>query len=120
MKYLNATWDTVHFGFYDASLPPVLEIESGEEIQVTSLSAHPTDDVPAAWLPPEVHDIYARAPRGTGPHVLTGPIAVRNSRPGDVLQVDIRDIRLKQPYGYNTVSPLKGMFGTESPTANTT
>jgi acetamidase/formamidase len=120
MKHLNATWDTVHFGFFDASLPPVLQIESGEEIEVTSLSADPKDDVPDAWLPPEVHEIYARSPRGTGPHILTGPIAVRGSQPGDVLQVDIRAIRLKQPYGYNCVYPLKGMFGAETRIAKTT
>jgi acetamidase/formamidase len=71
-------------------------------------------------MPPEVHDIYSRAQRGAGPHILTGPIAVRGARPGDVLQVDIRDIRLRQPYGYNIVSPLKGMFGTELPVLKTT
>lgn len=120
MRHLNATCDTVHFGFYDAILPPVLEIESGEEISISTVSAHPDDDVPAEWLPSEVHDIYARALRGTGPHILTGPIAVRNSQPGDVLQVDIREIRLTQPYGYNIVSPLKGMFGTESSIFKTT
>jgi acetamidase/formamidase len=45
---------------------------------------------------------------------------VRNASPGDVLQVDIREIRLTQPYGYNIVSPLKGMFGTETPIQRTT
>jgi acetamidase/formamidase len=115
MKHLKATSSTVHFGFYDAILPPVLEIESGEEIEVSSISAHPDDDVPSDWLPSEIHDIYARAPRGGGPHILTGPIALRNSQPGDVLQIDILEILLIQSYGYNTVYPLKGMFGTESP-----
>ena len=119
MKTLKASYDTVHFGFYDATLRPVLEVESGEEISFTTVSAHPDDDVPSDWLPPEMHDIYKRALRGPGPHILTGPIAVRNARPGDVLQVDIRDIRLRQPYGYNVVSPLKGMFGTELPLSKT-
>jgi acetamidase/formamidase len=120
MKHLQATRDTVHFGFYDATLRPVLEVESGEEIVVSTISAHPEDDVPAAWLPANVHDIHTNALRGPGPHILSGPIAVRDARPGDVLQVDIREIRLTQPYGYNIVSPLKGMFGTETPTQRTT
>jgi acetamidase/formamidase len=47
-------------------------------------------------------------------------VAVRGALRGQVLQVDIMDIRLTQPYGYNTVSPLKGMFGTETPTQKTT
>ena len=120
MKQLKPTFQTVHRGFYDAALPPVLEIDSGEEVVINSISAHPDDDVPADWLPPEIHDIYARAPRGTGPHILSGPIAIRDAHPGDVLQIDIREIRLVQSYGYNVVAPLKGMFGTESPLVKTT
>jgi acetamidase/formamidase len=120
MKHLQATRDTVHFGFYDATLQPVLEIESGEEIIVDTISANPDDDVSPEWLPANVQDIHTNALRGSGPHILSGPIAVRNARPGDVLQVDIRQIRLTQPYGYNIVSPLKGMFGTETPVQRTT
>ena len=120
MKELKAAHDTVHFGFYDATLRPVLHVESGDEVAFTTLSAHPDDKVPADWLPPEVHEIHTRALRGAGPHVLTGPISVATAKPGDVLQVDIREIRLRQPYGYNIVSPLKGMFGTENPVSKTT
>jgi acetamidase/formamidase len=120
MKHLSARFDTVHFGFHDATLDPVLEVSDGEELQISTVSADPGHDVPSQWLPPQIHDIFARAKRGTGPHILTGPVAVRGARRGQVLQVDILDIRLTQPYGYNVVSPLKGMFGTETPTHNTT
>ncbi len=115
MKHLKANWNTVHVGFWDATLPPVMEIEDGEEIVVDTISANPDDDVPNDWLPPQIKDIYTRAPRGTGPHILTGPIAVRGAQPGDVLQVDIREIKLAQCYGWNLVMPLRGMFGEESP-----
>jgi acetamidase/formamidase len=120
MKRLSATAKTVHFGFYDAALAPVLSVESGEEIEVQTVSADPDDPVPADWLPVGIAAIHAQAPRGTGPHILSGPIAVNGARPGDMLQVDILDIRLTQPYGYNIVSPLKGMFGNEQPTQKTT
>ena len=120
MNYLPARFDTIHIGFHDAGLDPVLEIDSGGEVVVSTVSADPEHDVPAQWLPPQIHDIFARAKRGTGPHILTGPIAVRGARSGQVLQVDILDIRLTQPYGYNIVSPVKGMFGTETPTQKTT
>jgi len=120
MKHLPARFDTVHFGFYDATLDPVLVIDSGEEIIVNTVSADPEHEVPESWLPPQIHDIVARAKRGTGPHILTGPIAVRGARPGDTLQVDILNIKLTQPYGYNIVSPVKGMFGTETPIQKTT
>jgi acetamidase/formamidase len=120
VQNLAARFDTVHFGFYDAALAPVLEIESGDEIAITTVSADPAHDVPRQWLPPAIHDIFARAERGAGPHILTGPVLVRGARPGHVLEIDILDIRLSQRYGYNNVSPLKGMFGTESPLKKTT
>lgn len=120
MRRLDATAETVHFGFFDASLAPVFEVDSGEEFWIGTVSADPAHEVPREWLPPVIDDIFARAPRGTGPHILTGPIAVKGARPGDALQIDILDIRMTQPYGYNIVSPLKGMFGTETPTQRTT
>jgi acetamidase/formamidase len=120
VKELKATAETVHFGFHDGSLKPVFEIDDGDEIAVTTLSADPDHDVPREWLPPNIQDIFARAPRGPGPHILTGPIAVRGARAGDTLQVDILDISLTQPYGFNVVTPLKGMFGAEQPMQHTT
>jgi acetamidase/formamidase len=120
MRRLEATADTVHFGFYDASLAPVFEVNSGEEFWVNTVSADPNHEVPAEWIPPAIPEIFSHAPRGSGPHILTGPIAVRDALAGDVLQIDILDIRLTQPYGYNIVSPLKGMFGSENPKQLTT
>lgn len=120
MKHLAARFDTVHIGFHDAALEPVIEVNDGDEVTISSVSADPGDDVPAHWLPKDIHSIVTRGKRGTGPHIMTGPVAVRGARAGQVLQVDILDIRLTQPYGYNTVSPLKGMFGTETPRQKTT
>lgn len=120
MKQIPARFDTVHFGFHDATLAPVETLESGDEILISAVSADPSHDVPAEWLPEHIGDIHARALRGTGPHILTGPVAVKGAKPGDVLQVDIVDIRLTQPYGYNVVSPLKGMFGSDTPLQKTT
>ncbi len=119
MKHLKATHRTVHRGFYDATLPPILELDSGEEITISTISAKPDDKVPPEWLPREVHEIFARCPKGSGPHIMTGPIAIRGAHPGDVLQVDILDIRLIQPYGYNVTHPLTGMFGMDVPMTQT-
>ena len=98
----------------------MLEIESGDEILIETVSGDPAHDVPEAWKPAALGEIHARAKRWTGPHILTGPIAVHGVNPGEVLQVDILAIRLTHPYGYNVVSPLKGMFGTETPQQKTT
>src|SRR5439155_8685115 len=34
-----------------------------------------------------------------GPHVVTGPIAVRGARPGDILKVEVLELDLRTPYG---------------------
>ena len=41
-------------------------------------------------------------------HILTGPIAVEGAVPGDVLEVDILDVQLRQDWGYNLIKPLAG------------
>jgi acetamidase/formamidase len=120
MRRLEASAKTVHFGFFDATLAPVFEVESGEEFWINTVSADPSHEVPREWLPDVIFDIFDHAPRGTGPHILTGPVAVKGARAGDVLQVDILEIRLNQPYGYNIVSPFKGMFPFEQPVQKTT
>jgi acetamidase/formamidase len=120
VKRLECTARSVHFGFYDAALAPVLEIDSGDEILVETVSADPADAVPPEWLPRRIREIHEHAERGTGPHILTGPIAVRGAKAGDVLAVDILETRLTQPYGYNIVSPMKGMFPGEQPRLATT
>ena len=39
--------------------------------------------------------------RGIGNHILTGPIYVRGAAIGDMLEVKILDIELRQNWGYN-------------------
>ena len=41
-------------------------------------------------------------------HILTGPVAVEGAEPGDVLEIEILDVRLRQDWGYNMIRPLAG------------
>jgi acetamidase/formamidase len=69
------------------------------------------DPVPSHWLADDVRAIInSDVPRGPGPHILTGPIAIRGTKPGDVLAIDLLDIRLGAPYGSNLMRPGKGLF----------
>jgi acetamidase/formamidase len=43
-------------------------------------------------------------------HPLTGPIAVRGARPGDVLVVDILDVRPAAPFGWTHIRPGRGLL----------
>jgi acetamidase/formamidase len=117
---LTTQLDTVHWGCYDAALAPVLTIKSGDTVTVDSISGGPES------LPPEGsgftvlsehREILAKTPRGPGPHLLTGPIAVDGAQPGDALKVEILDIQLRQNWGFNLTRPLLGALPDDFPNA---
>lgn len=107
---IDAAPETVHWGYFDARLKPVLEIESGGRVTLASVSGTP-DQMPGPPLvvPPALPAIHARVTRRMVPgHICTGPVAVRGARPGQVLQVDIETVGLGYDWGYNVVRPLVG------------
>ena len=100
---------TCHWGYFDAAQKPVLSIASGDEITVETVSGAP-ETLPKGdfIIPPELLEIHDKVPRSIGPHILTGPVAVTGAQPGDVLEVEILDIQLRQDWGYNAIRPLAG------------
>jgi acetamidase/formamidase len=106
---LEPSPDTVHWGYFDAQLPPRLTIESGERVTISSVSGGP-EMMPAAPLvvPPALRAIHAKVAPKLGPHMLTGPVAVKGAKPGQVLQVDIEAIDPAYDWGYTAVRPLAG------------
>lgn len=52
---------------------------------------------------------------GPGPHVITGPIAVRGAEPGHSLAVDVLDLALRVPYGVVSNRHGKGALPGELP-----
>ena len=108
--HIEASAEACHWGFFDAARGPVLEIESGDRVTIDTLSGAP-DFIPKSgfYVPPELADVHARAERFTaGPHILTGPVAIKGAKPGHVLEVKILDIKLRQDWGFNLIRPLAG------------
>jgi acetamidase/formamidase len=104
---LPATPQTVHWGYFDPSLAPVLTVRSGDLVRVEALTQH-AGDAPDLLMDEGIERVFDEVQdRGPGPHVLTGPIAVEGARPGDVLQVDILEATPRLPYGSN----LAGHWG---------
>jgi acetamidase/formamidase len=108
---LRPTADTVHWGYFDATIPPVLTIASGDTVVFETISGHP--DVlpkPGSGLAvlPEYAEVHAKHSQIHGPHIMTGPVAINGAEPGDVLEVRIQDIQLRQTWGYNVIRPLTG------------
>ncbi len=111
---LIARPDTVHWGFLDAGLKPVLKIEDGDTVIVHTLSGA-CEEVPAdkSQIRPELLAIHETLVPFAGPHILLGPIYIRGARPGDMLKIDILDIDLRDDWGFNTMRPGKGALPNE-------
>jgi acetamidase/formamidase len=107
---LEATPETVAYGFYDAAAKPVLRIASGDIIDVDTLLTNTPRGLERAGVKPEDIQASLRAivdgvkDKGPGGHILTGPVFVEGAEPGDALEVRILSIDLAIAYGYNGCS----------------
>lgn len=115
---LMADAGTVHRGYFDANVPPVLTIKSGDTIELTTLSGS-ADDLPAAkagfTVSIEHRNVLAKIAPGEGPHIMTGPIEVVGAAPGDELSVEILAVKLAQDWGWNVIRPGKGALPDDFP-----
>lgn len=109
--------ENLFWGFFEAATPPVLEIDSGDEVTFDCLPACTMDDLPpghAGVLPDHLAALKAHEGRmGPGPHFMTGPVFVRGAEPGDVLQVDILETVVMQDWGFTAILPLLGALPDE-------
>ncbi len=116
--HLTAAPQNLHWGFWDAALRPVLRIRSGDTVDIDCLSGGP-DDMPKPGsgfdILPDLVECHAKVPKGTGNHILTGPVYVEGAQPGDVLEVRIHDIRLRQNWGWNIFRALMGTLPDQFP-----
>jgi len=87
---LIASPKTVHTGFFDAALPPVITIESGDTVVMNSLMLMDGQLHCGMSLDELITARQFYVDRKLGPHTLTGPIFVQGSEPGDVLEIQIQ------------------------------
>lgn len=117
--HLPANDKTVHWGYFSKSLAPQIEISSGDFVTIETVTHHANDDRERMVLgDPGVESIFywdkkrkgidrrgagpmdaslfgRGAGEGLGVHICTGPVAVRNAKPGDVLEVRILDVKMR-------------------------
>jgi acetamidase/formamidase len=102
---------TVHWGYFDATLAPVLTIDSGDRVVIECVSGA-AEQMPARSsgfeVLPELADIHRQLKRDLGNHILTGPIFVRGAAVGDVLEIRIKEIELRQNWGFNLFRAYMG------------
>ncbi|MCH8206806.1 MAG: acetamidase/formamidase family protein, partial [Chloroflexi bacterium] len=84
-------------------IPPVLEVEPGEEVVLETRDASDGQTRPGTT----VADL-AQMSTKVG-HPLTGPVYVRGAQPGDLLEIEYLDIS-PQPYGFTRFVPGRGFL----------
>lgn len=116
---LHVTPSTVQWGYFASDAKPVLTVKPGELVTIDTICAiDELERLGAAQDDPirELKQIEADVKdKGPGPHVLTGPVAIEGAMPGDVLEVEIVDIRLRSPYGWMMIEPGAGELPEEFP-----
>ncbi len=123
---LPATPDTVAWGYYSGLAKPVLTVHSGDTVRMQTLSTcgPPSkliengvrpEDIPAYTQP-----IYDQVKdRGPGGHILTGPVAIVEAEPGDVLEVQILKVDIDANFACNGFGLGRGFLPMEYPYTRT-
>jgi len=115
--------ESVHWGYYDSRLQPVLRVASGERVRVETMVAGGLQrlrlaGVPDADIPESLKVVEQRVTeRGPGAHPMSGPIFVETAEPGDTLEVRIVGIEFLHDFGVNAFSPGGGVLPDEFPYA---
>jgi acetamidase/formamidase len=140
---LLATPQSVEWGYYNSAAKPALAVHSGDTVQIQTISTCGSREemlklgVRPEQIPPYTDLIYKEMPTDVGPggHILTGPVAITEAEPGDVLEVQILKVEIdvdfacngfflgygflpmEYPYTHSKIIPLdrKRMIGTFAP-----
>ena len=107
--HLLPSVETCHWGYFDAKQKPALTVKSGDTVTIDTVTGTP-DVVPDRskfHVPPELDQIFAGL-KPEGPHILTGPVYVEGAKPGNVLEVRIKDVSVIQDWGFNVIVPKLG------------
>jgi acetamidase/formamidase len=110
--------DTVQFGVFDAALPPVLTVASGDTVELECVSGDARCYPPAELglaVPEALRAINTARPGPYPGHIITGPVAVAGAVPGDTLEVRIDAIDYGADWGFCGFWPLKGTLPEDFP-----
>jgi acetamidase/formamidase len=113
--FLNPTPQTVHWGHFNAAIPAVMKVASGDELVIDTFSGGMSEVADPTLFRPEHRLIVDTVPQILGPHILTGPVHVSGAEPGDTLEIRILDIELTTDWGWNIIRPLKGALPEDFP-----
>jgi acetamidase/formamidase len=97
--------ESAHFG-WDNSILPVLEIESGEDVELE------VRDASGGQLDRDSDQTAVAALDFERVNPVTGPVFVKGAEPGDVLAIDILELRPRD-WGWTAIIPGFGLLADE-------
>ena len=109
---------TTQIGTFDAATPPVATIRSGDSVVLECVSGEPRMLPPPEAgfaIPPALAAINAAGPPIHPGHILTGPVAIEDAEPGDMLEVRIDEIAFGVDWGFCGIHPLEGTLPEDFP-----
>src|SRR5260370_2010119 len=119
---LLATPQTVEWGYYSSAAKHALTVHSGDTVRIQSLSTcgsrkeMMSHGVKAQDIPPYTDPIDKEEPKDTGGgHILTGPVAIAEAEPGDVLEVQILKVDIDVDFACNVFGLGFGFLQMEYP-----
>ena len=119
---LLAKPDTVAWGYYSGMAKPALTVKSGDTVTMQTLSTCGPRErllkggVKAEDIPAYTDAIYNEVKdKGPGGHILTGPVAVEEAEPGDVLEVQILKVDIDANFACNGFGLHRGFLPMEFP-----
>jgi len=119
---LLASPSTVAWGYYWTKAKPVLTVHSGDTVRIQTLSTCGDNDrlesegVAASDIPAYNAPIYKEVTdKGPGGHILTGPVAIAEAEPDDVLEVQILKIDIDAPFACNGFGAGRGFLPDDFP-----
>ncbi len=125
---LLAKPDTVVWGYYSGLSKPALTVHSGDTVRMQTLSTCGSPErlisrgVKPGDIPPYTAAIFKEYPekdKGPGGHILTGPVAITEAEPGDVLEVQIVKVEIDANFACNGFGVDRGFLPMEYPYSRT-
>ncbi len=119
---LLAKPENVAWGYYSGMSKPALTVRSGDTVRMQTLSTCGSPELMMSRgvrredIPAYTDAIYKEVTdKGPGGHILTGPVAIAEAEPGDVLEVQILAVDLDVNFACNGFSVGKGFLPMEYP-----
>ena len=129
---------SVAWGYLDANRPAQLIVPNGATVAIDTVTGDPTclpcneEDLgnsdehlsfsnqnggSSKWYtPPEMTSIYKEVTDRMIPgHILTGPVYVRDAKPGDVLAIDILEVGCRSNWAWTVSRPFGGLLEKAAP-----